>query len=271
LPTADLGNVKIYYEVHGEGYPLLMIPGFSGSSEGWNQLEPRASDLSKQHKVILIDSRGTGRSSVPPSEYSIEEMADGAADLLNYLKITKAHVLGNALGGMIAQELAIKYPNLINGLILVATSPGGFLYDLPGQRVNLDKLSWLFKPPLGMRPEEVRFQVLQLAYSKSYLERNRDQILSTTTKYPTSLAVLEKHFGAAIKFDATSRLGQIISTTLILHGEDDEILFSDAARFLNKNILDSKLKIFRDTGHGVSVERWSEVKPMILSFLKGLD
>jgi pimeloyl-ACP methyl ester carboxylesterase len=267
MPVADLGNVKIYYEIHGEGYPLLMIQGFSCSSEDWNQVEPRASDLSRHFKVILIDSRGTGRSSAPPESYKIRDMADDAAALLDYLKIPRAHILGASMGGMIAQEVAINHPGKVNGLMLLNTGPGGKLWDLPGQRENGGKLTWTFNPPNVVKPADVQAEIMRLFYYRDYLAENRERIMASSYVYPTPTSTLEKQYNAIAEFDTTSRLGKIKARTLILHGEDDLLIFPEAARYLSQHIKGSELHIFEKTGHAVSEERWAEIKPIMIGFL----
>jgi 3-oxoadipate enol-lactonase len=267
LPIADLGDVKIYYEVHGEGYPLIMIQGYSGSSEDWNQVEPRAADLAKHYKVILIDSRGTGRSSAPRGDFTIKDMADDTAALLDHLHLPKAHILGTSMGGMIAQEIALGHPEKVAGLILLYTGPGGPLWDLPGQRENAAKLAWAFSPPKGMKPEEVQDEILRLAYYRDYLAKNLDKIKSSKYVYPTPASTLEKQYKAIQGFDTTSRLGQIKAKTLIMHGEDDILIFPEAAKYLAENIKGAELHMFKETGHALSEERWKEIKPIILSFL----
>jgi 3-oxoadipate enol-lactonase len=271
MSKAKVNGVEIYYEVHGEGYPLIMIQGYSGSSEDWNQVEPRAADLAKHYKVILIDSRGTGRSSAPPGEYSIKDMADDTAALLEYLHLPKAHVLGTSMGGMIAQEIALNYPEKVGGLILLYTGPGGHLLDLPGQRENMAKLAWVYSPPEGVTGEDVQNEILRIAYYKDYLTKNIDRIKASKYVYPTPASTLEKQYRAILEFDTTRRLGQIQAKTLIMHGEDDILIFPEAARFLAMNIRGSELHMFKETGHALSEERWREIRPIILNFLANIS
>jgi pimeloyl-ACP methyl ester carboxylesterase len=265
-------DLEMYYEVHGNGFPLIMITGYSGSVEGWDVLVPRVSDLSKHYKVITIDNRGSGRSSAPEGDYSIRTMADDVARLLDFLKIPKAHVLGVSMGGMIAQEVAINYPEKVKGLILICTSPGGSAFDaIPGQREVLKKLTWMFAPPQGMSLEDLRNEILRLMYYEKYFEKNKAQIIAYVPKYLTPLSTFEKHYDAGIKFDTYNRLEKIRSKTLVIHGEDDMLIKPEGARILAKRIPDAELKTFKQAGHCVMEEKWEEVKPVILDFLKRLN
>jgi pimeloyl-ACP methyl ester carboxylesterase len=98
MPKVKINDLEMYYEVHGKGFPIILITGYSGSTEDWDALVPRVGDLSKHYEVVTLDNRGTGRSSAPEGGYSIRVMADDVAKLLDSLKIPKAHILGVSNG-----------------------------------------------------------------------------------------------------------------------------------------------------------------------------
>ncbi len=116
-----VNDINMYYEIHGEGEPLLLIEGLGYSSWMWYKQIP---ELSKEYRVIVYDNRGVGRSDKPDSEYTIELMADDAAALLTVLGVESAHVLGVSMGGYIAQELALRHPEKVRSLILAGTNKG---------------------------------------------------------------------------------------------------------------------------------------------------
>ena len=272
MPMVKINDLKMYYEVHGNGFPLVLISGYSGSSEGWDVLVPRVSDLSKHYKVITLDNRGTGRSSVPEGDYSIKTMGNDVVRLLGSLKIPKAHILGLSMGGMIAQELAINHPEKVKGLILICTTPGGSVMDaIPGQRGILEKLTWTFAPPQGMSLKDLWGEILKLVYYEKYFEENKARITAYMPKYQTPLSTFEKHYEAIINLDTYDRLKAIRSKTLVIHGEDDMLIKPEAAKILAKQIPNAELKTFKQAGHCVMEEKWEEVKPIILDFLKRLD
>ncbi|MHA1254373.1 MAG: alpha/beta fold hydrolase, partial [Promethearchaeota archaeon] len=118
---ADANGIKICYSDHGDGFPIILIHGIGAKKETWiAQLKA----LSKKYRVIAIDVRGTGKSDRPNVLYTMEMLADDIKSLMDYLKIEKAHIVGRSMGGMIAQELVLKYPKLVEKLILITTSPG---------------------------------------------------------------------------------------------------------------------------------------------------
>ncbi|MFA9496809.1 MAG: alpha/beta fold hydrolase, partial [Candidatus Bathyarchaeota archaeon] len=233
----------------------------------WNDLSPRAADPSKHYKVIALDNRGTGRSSKPEGPYSMKTMADDVAGLLTYLKIEKAHVFGGSMGGYIAQEMAIRHPEKVDALILVCSTPGGKAWDLLGQREAFEKLSWMYSPPSGMTEQEIIDEFFRIVYQPKYTEENYGQMMSLSTEYPTVTATYEKQMDACVNHDTPDRLSSIDARTLVIHGEDDVLLFPEGARMLADNIPDASLIMLKEAGHGVSEEKWDEIYPKIRAFL----
>ncbi len=173
-----------------------MITGFSANLDDWNHLAPRSEDLSKHYKVITLDNRGTGRSSKPEGPSSIKTMADDVSGLLTYLEIEKAHVLGVSMGGMIAQEIVLRHPDIVDALVLVCSSPGGKAFDITGHREAQEKLTWMFSPPAGVTEKEIIDELFGIIYTPRYIEENYNRIMSSSTEYPTVAATLEKQFDA---------------------------------------------------------------------------
>ncbi len=123
MPKIEANGINIYYEFQGDGPPLVMIMGFLGNANTW---DPRLTEgLSDEFEMLLFDNRGAGRTDVPKGEYSIELLAEDTEKLMDELEISSAHVFGISLGGMIAQELAINYPEKVQDLILASTFCGG--------------------------------------------------------------------------------------------------------------------------------------------------
>ncbi len=121
MPKAKVNGINISYSVGGKGEPLFLIMGLGREGGDW-VLQRRV--FQKYFRVITFDSRGAGKSDKPGEPYTIKSMADDTVALMDYLKIGKAHVLGVSMGGMIAQEMAINYPERVGKLVLVSTTPG---------------------------------------------------------------------------------------------------------------------------------------------------
>src|ERR1700730_7092607 len=122
MPFVENQGVKIYWEEQGQGAPILLIMGLGWTSDLWFRSRPA---LAKRYRTILFDNRGVGRSDVPPGPYSIAQMASDAAAVLDAARVDSAHIFGVSMGGMIAQEFALQYPNKVRSLILGCTAPGG--------------------------------------------------------------------------------------------------------------------------------------------------
>ena len=136
MPFAHANNAELYYEEQGSGEPLLLIQGLGGTHTAW-LLQVRS--FRKRYRVITYDSRGLGLSRDGEEPYSMRSLAADAVALLDCLDIASSHVLGLALGGMVAQEVAINYPERVRKLVLVATSPGRAGSDItPEMRRSLD-------------------------------------------------------------------------------------------------------------------------------------
>jgi pimeloyl-ACP methyl ester carboxylesterase len=123
MPMTKIGDVNLHYQVQGVGDPLLLIMGYRGSSYMWG--EELLQLLSRDFQVIIFDNRGTGKSDKPNAIYTIPMMADDAAGLLQHLGMPRAHVFGVSMGGMIAQELALRHPKRVDRLTLGCTTCGG--------------------------------------------------------------------------------------------------------------------------------------------------
>ena len=122
MPRTRVGDIHLHYDVSGDGEPLLLIVGYGGSSA--NLLPEYVADFARTFRTITFDNRGTGQSDRYDGPTSIVEMADDAAALLDALGVRRAHVMGTSMGGYIAQELALHYPDKVAGLVLACTTCG---------------------------------------------------------------------------------------------------------------------------------------------------
>ena len=271
MPKVKVNDLEMYYEIHGDGTHLVMVNGFCENLDEWTHLVPISESLSKHHKVVTCDNRGMGRSSRPEGPYSTKTMADDIAGLLDHLEIDEAHILGASMGGMIAQEVALNYPDKVESLVLVASTPGGKVYGFPGQREALEKLSWMYDPPPDLSEKELMDELFGIVFYPQYFKENKEAILSPSTEYPPVAATLEKQFDACTSHDTYDLLSSIKARTLVIHGENDLLLYPEGGRTLAENIPDATLFMVREAGHAVLWETWDEIYPAIIKFLKEAD
>src|SRR3990172_4036519 len=118
MPTLKVNDIEIYYEEHGAGDPVILITGLGGVGASWGPPIPR---FAKEFRTIVPDHRGTGRTTVSESGYTIAQHASDMADLLNSLKATPAHVVGASTGGAIGLRMALEHPDTVRSLVLVGT------------------------------------------------------------------------------------------------------------------------------------------------------
>ena len=210
MPTLKANGIDIYYEVHGEGRPLVLILGLgSDVSENAGTIE----GLARSCRVIAFDNRGAGRSAKPDMPYSIEVMAGDAAGLMEALDIPRAAVLGISLGGRIAMELALQHPDRVERLILVSTSA----------RVIRKRGRARLWPILSDLP----------------LFRS---------KHPQPRYAFVRQFEASTGYDATGRLGGLGMPVLILHGERDRVAPLALAEEIREAIPGARMTAFKG-GH----------------------
>lgn len=134
MPKVSVNGFKLYYEIEGDGEPLVLIPGFASGHSIWSRQTPA---LSRNFRVISFDPRGIDASDKPEGPQSISLLADDLAHLLLALNIHRAHVVGVSFGGFVAQEFALKYSLMTRKLVLCCTSFGGPNHVMPGQERSM--------------------------------------------------------------------------------------------------------------------------------------
>jgi 3-oxoadipate enol-lactonase len=223
MPTADLGDVNIYYESQGSGDAVLLCPPSWWPSDTWNVgVVPF---LSRKYRTIIFDCRGTGYSSMPDHGYSIEQFAIDCAGLLEHLKITRCHAAGFALGGQIAQALAIQRPDLVATLTIAAAGAGTKATD-GGPRVirNTDE-------------DEIRehgfeqfirghIENTHMAFNPKFFNEHRDVVKALSDalwKRQTSPEQHRYHYEARRTWDTLGNAPKVKVPTLILCGAGDDV------------------------------------------------
>ena len=263
MPTKFVNGVNIYYEVYGKGEPLVLFMGLGGNIAMWDNELIQA--LARRFEVVVFDNRGTGRSDKPDMEYSIEMFADDAAALFDALRVESAHILGASMGGMIAQEFAIRYPQKCRKLVLCCTLPGGDNVVPP----TPEALEMLMSKK-DLPPAEGTRAMWPASFTKKFIETHRDWLeekLKLEIMYPCPPQAYEQHLRAAMTFDAYDRLPQISLPTLIMTGAEDILVPSPNSDILAERIPGAKLIRFDNAGHGFLSERRGDAVAAIVEFI----
>lgn len=274
MSIATVGDVDLYYEEHGSGDPLLLIMGLAADSMAWMLQVP---DFSKHYRTIVFDNRGVGRSSKPAGPYTIHQMADDTAGLLDTLKIARTHVVGVSMGGMIAQELALRHPQRVRGLVLGCTYPEPDA-DVEKQRqFSVEQLGGTISAggeiqiDLNTLNPMTFFQhLLPTVFNPAFIEKELPQLMQLfagALQYGFSMEAILGQVAAALGHKATDRLHQIKSPTLVITGDADRLVPPAHSDILAKNIPGARLVKIAGGSHGFNFETPDLFNREVLDFL----
>jgi pimeloyl-ACP methyl ester carboxylesterase len=265
VPHAQVNGVRLFYQETGapEAPPLVLIMGWGGDHTAWALQAPA---FAAEHRVIALDNRGAGQSDVAEAPYTIPGMAADVVGLMDALGIRRAHICGASMGGMVAQELALRHPDRVRTLGLHCTTAGidaygRFLIDtLVAVKARGDReesvravMPWILcRKTMAERPDFIRFWIEQaLAYP-----------------YPIGLEGLSRQADAIRGHDTAARLGEIRVPTLITTGTEDILVPPASSRDLHARIPGSELATIEDAGHLHFIEQAQRFNGTCLEFLQ---
>jgi len=260
MPFAESNGIKIYYEIYGEGEPVVLISGLGSPLGSW---ETQVPIYSEKFKVIVFDNRGVGRSEVTEPGFTISDMADDTIGLLDNLEVDSATFIGKSMGGMITQRIGIKYPERANKLVIGCSSSsrdevGNLL--LKGGREVATKA--------GMKA--VWITGLFYGYTREYIEKNIDLIKESLSEIPEDEEVLKGYLGQSAACEGHYTLDELHSikaNTLVMYGNKDLIMSPKKSVEMAEKIQNCRLRGFSDVGHGFWREKQEEVDKLVMEFL----
>jgi len=278
MSTARVGDIEMYYEEHGTGDPLLLVMGLAADSTAWMFQVP---DFARRYRTIVFDNRGVGRSSKPSGPYTIHQMADDAAGLLDALDVARAHVVGVSMGGMIAQELTLRHPERVRGLVLGCTYPEP---DADAERQRQFSVRQLGGRISATGETEIDVSTIDpLAFFQTLLPRvfNQSfidtelpkllQIFGGALQWGFSMEAILGQVEAVMGHKATDRLHQIASPTLVITGDADLLVSPANSDVLARNIPGAKLVKIPGGSHGFNFETPDVFNSTVLEFLGGVQ
>jgi pimeloyl-ACP methyl ester carboxylesterase len=262
MPEMINGDLKLYYESHGQGDPLILIRGLGSNADHWYAQVP---DLSALWRVIVFDNRGIARSGDPGGDFSIRDMVEDTAALMDGLGIEQAHVLGLSMGGMIAQELAIAHPGRVRSLILVVTHCGGRHAISPAAEVTE-----IMQRMIAENSDEARLAALPVFFGPRTLKDFPEVIekyAEISMNHPAGAGILSRQIKAISGHDTYDRLPKITSPALVMTGAQDVLIPPENSKILAERIAGAQLRVIAHGGHQVLIEEPRECNSLIIDFL----
>ncbi len=265
MPRVKVGDIHLHYDLYGEGEPLLLIGGYGGSSA--NLLPEYVAGFARTFRVITFDHRGTGQSDMFDGPTSIAQMADDAAGLLDALGIGHAHLMGISMGGYIAQELALRHPERVAGLVLGCTHCGRPVRVAPPPEVlgMIAPEAWA-----GLEPREAARRAWAAQYTPEFIAASREfleAVLDRVLAHPTPVATRARQMEAIQAWSSHERLHELTAPTLIITGDRDALIVPENARILHERIAGSRLYVIKDAAHMFHHSHPDETVRVVTEFL----
>jgi pimeloyl-ACP methyl ester carboxylesterase len=243
--SASSGAVELHYETRGRGPAVLLVMGFGMSLSAWWRTVPV---LARHFRVIALDNRGIGRSGASPWPYFAGRMADDAVAVLDSAGEERAHVYGISLGGMVAQEIALRHPDRVDALVLGATTAGG-----AGAAHGAFTAMSFFSRARTMDEEEAHWAAVPYMYGEQtrrrYAGRIGEDIARRLEPAAASLTTHVQQLAAAGTHRTEHRLDEITAPTLVVHGAEDVVVPVENGHALAAGIPNAELRVWPRAGH----------------------
>jgi pimeloyl-ACP methyl ester carboxylesterase len=266
MPRAEVNGVGLHYEIHGRGTPLCLVEGLGYASWMWrDQVETFAAS----HRLLVYDNRDVGQSDRVAQPYTTRDLADDLAGLLTVLGIERTHLLGVSLGGYVAQEFALAYPERLWGLVLVSTAVGGAeMVPIPAETQRL------MVPDPELPPEQRLRRAMAVAFAPDYVEAQPkvfDDFIRDRLASPQEAVAWGRQAAAGATFAAGDRLAAIKAPTLILHGDRDRVVPVENARLLAARLPRAEVVLLPGGGHLAFIEQAENFNRAVLAFLARVE
>jgi 3-oxoadipate enol-lactonase len=256
MPEVQVSDdVTLNYEEKGEGYPLLLIHGLLCDLTCWRY---QVDSLARHYRVIMVDLKGFGKSTKPRKEYRVHSHADDLFKLLQHLKITQTHVCGLSMGGMVAEVLAIKFPQVVKGLVLADSAAMIADYAVS------DRLTLISDHDMNWFADWGTKKILRLASDEA--KNHVREMIRRVDRNDYRLAII-----STAGFNIANELKKIQGPVLIIQGEKDETVPMWHAEQLKSWIPEANFVIMKGASHMTPVDNPAEFNMLVLDFLKEVD
>jgi 3-oxoadipate enol-lactonase len=270
-------GIELYYEIHGDGYPLILIAGTGSHCHKWNVFQTPY--FSQYYQTVVYDHRGAGRSDHPDHDYSIPMFAQDLAELTDALGIREAYVLGHSMGGQVAQQFALDYPDKVRKLILASTGCGQFEGHTFPRGIPVGQCLEFVAAGGDVAERERRSHLGEFWYTPAFRAEHPDVVDQITALAATDAPPLKsylRHIMARQNHQTCEQLARIKAPTLILVGEQDYYApgtggFVKQCRNLATRIPNAKLVLIPGARHGIFWEKADAVNALIHEWLERPD
>lgn len=267
MPLHTIDDHAVYYKSAGSGHPLMLIAGLGSNHSFWWKQIPA---FSARHRVILLDNRGIGDSPPVSQPFTVADMADDAAALIRALDLGPTHIVGVSMGGFISVTLALRHPELVDHLVLCATSAGGAAHVPPPPEM-LDLLVQPDFPDIAARTRAVYGAIAAPGYMAAHPE-DMDFLIRDAEEKPPTMETYFHQLGAVHNYTsqagADRDLHRITAPTLVIHGDTDPLVDYENGRFLATHIKDARFETYAGVGHLVPIEATDRFNADVLDFLQ---
>jgi len=262
MPKILINGVELYYEIHGKGKPLLLIAGLASDSQSWL---PIVEELSRNYMVITFDNRGVGRTKPQDVKTSIKDITEDCLALIKHLRLSSVNLLGHSMGGFVALDCAVRYPEYVSKLILAGTSA------FNSERNNALFLDWISYLENEMNPELWFRNIFYWIFSKLFFEDK--EALNTAVQfaieypYPQSNIAFKNQVKAIKGFNCREDLPNITSKTMIVCGKEDLLFPPEESFKVLQAIPGAICSIVEHAAHSMFVENPVEFINLVRNFL----
>ena len=261
MPRVRCNDVELRVEEVGSGAPLLLIMGLGASLETW---VAQRDAFAARHRVVMFDNRGAGGSECPPPPWSVPEMAADAVGVLDALGIERAHVLGVSMGGMIAQELAIRWPERIDRLVLAVS----FARPDPVRRAFLLFRRWARFQDIDLVQEGIANLPWLVSPRVLNDPARLEEILGVVGAMPfMAPEAYARQIDAILEHDTLARLDGVRAPTLVLAAAEDVLTPVYLSREIADAIRGARLVVLPRGNHAVQLEEPTAFNAAVLEFL----
>lgn len=263
MANTFINGVDLYYETHGEGMPLVLIAGLASDSQSW---QPVLQELSRHYRVILFDNRGVGRTKPRDVATNIQKMADDCIALIKHLGLTSVHILGHSMGGVVALDCAIRYPEYVSKLVLASTSA------YCSERNNALFHDWVSYLENGMNAELWFRNMFYWIFTKQFFEAheilNKAVQLAIEYPYPQTKIAFSNQVNALQACDLRKNLPNVKSKTMVICGKEDIIFPPEESTAVLCAIPEVAFSCIEHAAHALHVEKPQEFINIVREFVK---